>query len=181
MDSTTNECINICAGTNQDPTTPPLDCVSTWIRPSGYRLVPGNNCDMIKGVNLLPTIEECPRLEVETEDSDTTMLIVLIVVFVTLGVALLATAGIAVFLYKTNDQFRELVEPYLPQAGSSFSSMYSQLSRGGNDDDDDDDDDAFGLMDDDDFSQSQAVQHNGIWHCGSLRLPYRPQLTIDIG
>lgn len=167
-----NECVNSCENTPRDPTLLPNPCVDTWVKPSGYRLVPGTKCDTTRGVRLLPEVLPCSNdSESDSHHSELSLLVLLALLVVFAIVLLVGLAGGGVYLYRTNERFREVVEPWLPGGGNSFSSMYSRLSRGGTHDDDDDDDDrAFGLMDDEDFSQPSSHASSAV---GDIEAPQR--------
>ena len=42
------------------PKIPPSDCEGTWLETKGYRLIPGDTCDISSGLNLLPIVQNCP-------------------------------------------------------------------------------------------------------------------------
>eukprot|EP01094_Clydonella_sp_ATCC50884_P007697 TRINITY_DN1692_c0_g1_i1.p1 TRINITY_DN1692_c0_g1~~TRINITY_DN1692_c0_g1_i1.p1 ORF type:complete len:641 (+),score=196.68 TRINITY_DN1692_c0_g1_i1:177-2099(+) len=179
--SGTKECYNVCAGTKQDPTVKPEDCDDTWESHSGYRLVAEDQCDPEAGLFLLPVTVPCKEKSSGGGGGGSVAVIVIIVVVLLALFVLVALVGGAAYLFMTNEDFREKVEPFLDNfklAGARGGPSYSMVSEDMAEDFADyEEDGGIGIVDDE--PEAEPVEAFGASVAARQQLSGLPEIQED--
>jgi hypothetical protein len=121
--SENNECVLSCD--DFDPKQAPKDCEGTWYETQGYRLVPGDTCDVSTGLNLLPIARACPPkaptvaqvpVNAPSEENNTTSPVVTaLLLTVPILAAIIFLFGLLYFLAARSQAVRNVVSKILPE------------------------------------------------------------------
>jgi hypothetical protein len=121
--SENNECVLSCD--DFDPKQAPKDCEGTWYETQGYRLVPGDTCDVSSGLNLLPIARACPPkaptvaqvpVNAPSEENNTTSPVVTaLLLTVPILAAIIFLFGLLYFLAARSQAVRNVVSKILPE------------------------------------------------------------------
>lgn len=108
-----------------DPKQAPESCQGTWHETQGYRLVPGDTCDVNSGLNLLPITRACPpqapsvaQVPVQTPvDSEGAASPVVTALLLTVPIiaAIIFLFGLLYFLAARSQAVRNVVSKILPE------------------------------------------------------------------